>query len=67
LIGFKENKSDLCLLSKWTQGGVIMIGIYIENFLVKAKHDGISELIFDLKKSGSYLKIENNLTDFLSC
>jgi hypothetical protein len=28
LIVFKGNKSDPCLLSKWTQDGVIMIGIY---------------------------------------
>jgi hypothetical protein len=67
LIGSKENKSDLCLLSKWTQDGVIMIGTYIDNRLVKAKRDRISELIVELKKSGFNLKIENNLTDDLSC
>jgi hypothetical protein len=32
-IEFKGNKSD-CLLSKWTQGGVIMIIIYVDDCLV---------------------------------
>jgi hypothetical protein len=67
LIGFKGNKSDPCLLSKWTQDGVIMIGIYVDDCLVIGKHDKIYELIVELKTSGFNLKIENNLTDYLSC
>jgi hypothetical protein len=34
---------------------------------VIGKHDKIDELIVDLKTSGFKLKIENNLTDYLSC
>jgi hypothetical protein len=67
LIGFKGNKSDPCLLSKWTQDGVTMIGVYVDDCLVIGKHDGIDELIVDLKTSGFNLKVENNLTDYLSC
>jgi hypothetical protein len=63
LIGFKENKSDLCLLSKWSQYGVIMIGIYVDNCLMVGKRYGIDEL----KKSGFSLKIENIITDNLNC
>jgi hypothetical protein len=66
LIGFKCNKSDPCLISKWTQDGVIMIGIYVDDCLVIEKHDGIDELIVELKTSGFKLKVENNLTDYLS-
>jgi hypothetical protein len=39
LIGFKGNEFDPCLSSKWTQDGVIMIGIYVDNFLVIGKRD----------------------------
>jgi hypothetical protein len=67
LIGFKGNKSDTCLLSKWNQYGVIMIGIYVHDCLVIRKCDKIDELIVALKTSGSNLKVENNLTDYLSC
>jgi hypothetical protein len=31
------------------------------------KHDGIDELIVESKTSGFNLKVENNLTDYLSC
>jgi hypothetical protein len=57
LIGFKGNKSDPCLLSKWTQNGVIIIGIYVDNFLVTGKCDRIDYLIVDLKTSGFNLKV----------
>jgi hypothetical protein len=57
LIEFKGNKSDLCLLSKWTQDGVIMIGIYVDDCLVIGKCDKIDELIVSLKKSGFTLKV----------
>jgi hypothetical protein len=66
-IGFKDIKSDPCLLSKFIQDRVIMIGIYVDYFLVIGKHDGIHELINELKKSGFNLKVENKLTDYLSC
>jgi hypothetical protein len=66
-IGFKGNKSDPCLLSKWTQGGVIMIGIYVHDCLVIGKCDKIDELLVALKTSGFNLKVENNLTDYLNC
>jgi hypothetical protein len=67
LIGFKGNKYDPCLLSKWNQDGVIMIGIYVDDCLVIGKRDKIDELIVELKTSGFNLKVENNLTDYLSC
>jgi hypothetical protein len=67
LIGFKGNKSDPCLLSKWTQDGVIMIGIYVDDCLVIGKRDKIDEPIVYLKTSRFNLKVENNLTDYLSC
>jgi hypothetical protein len=67
LIGFKGNKSDLHLLLKWIQDGVIMIRIYVDDCLVIGKCDGIEELIFDLKTGGFNLKVENNLRDYLSC
>jgi hypothetical protein len=66
LIGLKGNKSDPCLLSKWTQGGVIITGVYVDDCLVIGKRDGIDELIFELKTSGCNLKFENNLTDYLT-
>jgi hypothetical protein len=67
LIGFKGNKSDPCLLSKWTQCGVIIIIIYVDDCLVIGKLNRVDELIVELKTSAFNLKVENNLTDYLSC
>ena len=66
-VGFVENKSDPCLLSKWEDGEVILIGIYVDDCLVIGKENQISLLITDLKKGGFNLKITQNLTDYLSC
>ena len=66
-VGFIENKSDPCLLSKWDKEDVMLIGIYVDDCIVIGKEEQISKLIDDLKSSGFNLKIENNLTDYLSC
>jgi hypothetical protein len=42
-----------------------MIGIYVDDRLVIWKRVGI-DLIVELKKSGFNLKVENNVTDYLS-
>jgi hypothetical protein len=65
-VGFVENKSDPCLLSKWEDGEVILIGIYVDDCLVIGKEKQIPILITDLKKGGFNLKITQNLTDCLS-
>jgi hypothetical protein len=44
-----------------------MIGIYVDNRLVIGKCNRIDGLIVELKRSGFNLKVENNLTDYLSC
>jgi hypothetical protein len=56
-IGFKGNKSDPCLLSKCTQDGVIMIGIYVDDCLLIGNREKIDELIVALKTSGLNLKV----------
>jgi Reverse transcriptase (RNA-dependent DNA polymerase) len=65
-IGLKENESDPCILSKWNQDGILMIGIYVDDCLVVRKEMHIQELIVALKENGSDLKIEYNLTDYFS-
>jgi hypothetical protein len=42
---------------EWNQDGAIMIGIYDDNSMVIGKLDGIDELIVELKKSVTNLKI----------
>jgi hypothetical protein len=65
-MGFNENKSDPCLLSRWINGKVIMIGIYVDDCLVVGKEDQIQEVIQGLKASGFNFKVESSLKDYLS-
>jgi hypothetical protein len=65
--GFVENKSVPCLLSKWEDGEVILIGIYVDDYIVIGKENQISMLITGLKNGGFNLKITQNLTNYLSC
>jgi hypothetical protein len=44
-----------------------MIGIYVDDCLVVGKEMQIQELIVALKQNAFNLKIEYNLTDYLSC
>jgi hypothetical protein len=62
-MGFIENKSDPCLLSKWNEDNVILIGIYVDDCLVIGKNDKIQKVIEDLKVNGFNLKVENSLKD----
>jgi hypothetical protein len=57
-MGFTENKSDPCLLTRWINSKVIIIGIYVDDCLVVRKEDEIQELIQGLKESGFNLKVE---------
>jgi hypothetical protein len=66
-MGFTENKSDPCLLTRWINGKEIIIGIYVDDCLVVGKEDQIQEVIQGLKASGFNLKVESSLKDYLSC
>jgi Reverse transcriptase (RNA-dependent DNA polymerase) len=66
-LGFTENKSDLCLLSKGNQSNIMIIGIYVNDCLVLGKEQDINKLIVDLELKGFSLKVERNLKDYLSC
>jgi hypothetical protein len=66
-MGFTENKSDPCLLTRWINGKLIIIGICVYDCLVVGKEDHIQEVIQGLKASGFNLKVESSLKDYLSC
>jgi hypothetical protein len=62
-----EIKSDPCLLSKAKKDNVILIGIYVDDYLVIGKNEEIQKVIEDLKVYGLNLKVENSLKDYLTC
>ena len=66
-LGFIENKSDPCLLSKWEDDEIILIGVYVDDCLVIGKQVQIDKLIVELQDEGFNLKVTSSLTDYLSC
>jgi hypothetical protein len=76
-MGFTENKSDPCLLTRLINGNVIIIGIYVDDCLAVAKEDHIQEVIQGLKASGFncyslkshymtfYWKVRKDFLDFI--
>ena len=44
-----------------------MVAVYVDDFLVVGSEKGIEEMINCLKNCGFGVKIEDNLTDYLSC
>jgi hypothetical protein len=69
VIGFYGSKSDPCLWTMWDEkvNHMIIIGIYVDNFLIIRKNESIDCLIDELKKHEFNLKIEKNVNEYLSC
>jgi Reverse transcriptase (RNA-dependent DNA polymerase) len=42
-LGFVENKSDPCLLSKWEENEILLIGVYVDDCLVIGKQNQIDK------------------------
>jgi hypothetical protein len=58
---------DPCLWIKDSDFGIVMVSVYVNSCLVVGSEEGIQDMINCLKNCNFGLKIENNLTDYLSC
>jgi hypothetical protein len=64
-VGFTEHKFNPCLLLKWDEEGITLLGIYVDGCLVIGREIQISKQIVNLQDIGFILNIENNLTDYM--
>jgi hydrogenase maturation factor HypE len=65
--GFKENSVDPCLLTNFTKSEIVLVGIYVDDCMVIGCDEDIDKVIKGLKGYGFGLKVEEFLTDYLSC
>jgi Reverse transcriptase (RNA-dependent DNA polymerase) len=65
--GFKENSVDPCLFTNFTKNGIGLVGIYVDDCMVIGCDEDIKKVIKRLKGYGFGLKVEEFLTDYLSC
>jgi hypothetical protein len=65
--GFIGGAADPCLLTRKNSKGIVFIGIYVDDCYCCGHEAAIDETISQLKASGFGIKVEDNLTDYLSC
>ena len=66
-IGFEGGLIDLCFLTWKGKYGTVHIAIYVDDCLCCGDIEKINAVIEEMKQSGFKLKIEKELTDYLSC
>lgn len=55
-LGFRIHNVDSYIVVKWTKGGIILVGIYVDNFLLTAKDQKILNCIKKVLKEKYYVK-----------
>ena len=65
--GFKASSVDPCLWIKYSNHGIVLIAIYVDDCLMVGREPDIDDVIEKLKNYDFGLKVEHNLTDYLSC
>jgi hypothetical protein len=66
-IGFKGGSTNPCLMTKQYKKGIVFIACYVDDCLCCGHEEAINESIEQIEKSGFILKVENKMTDYLSC
>ena len=66
-IGFKGGYADPCLLTRKSDKGVVHLAIYVDDNYCIGDPDAIKEVIELIKKAGFTVKVETDMTDYLSC
>jgi hypothetical protein len=57
----------VCFWTKYTEHGIVFVGIYVDNCLVIGNENGLNDVIDGLKTYKFGLKIAKDLKDYLSC
>ena len=67
MMGFEGGIADLCLMTRRNKKGILFIGIYVDDCYCWGHKEAMDETIDQLIQSGFGVKVEDNLTDYLSC
>jgi hypothetical protein len=65
--GFKASEEDPCLCTKHSSLGMVIVVIFVDDCLAIGTEEAVEEVMNSLKGNNFGLKVEDNLTDYLSC
>ena len=66
-LGFQGGEVDPCLMYKKNEKGMLHVAIYVDDCLFCGTTEMIDETVKGIIKWGLQVKVEDNLTDYLSC
>ena len=66
-IGFEGGFPDPCLWMRKSTKGIVILAIYVDDSYCCGHPEAIDEVIKLIKKKGFTVKVEDTLTDYLSC
>jgi hypothetical protein len=66
-LGFTGGYCDPCLLTRKDKYGLIHIAIYVDDILCCGTNEAIENLIQQLRKNDLTIKIDYDVSDYLSC
>jgi Reverse transcriptase (RNA-dependent DNA polymerase) len=67
-IGFQQSKTEPCLLmNRDNKLGLVIIAVYVDDCYAIGDKAALLEVIQQMQSKGFKLKVENDLSDYLSC
>ena len=66
-IGFTGGYADPCLLTRKSDKGIVHLAIYVDDNYCIGDKEAIEEVIGLIKENGFTVKVEYDMTDYLSC
>jgi hypothetical protein len=66
-IGFQGGVADPCLMTRKYEKGIVFIALYVDDCYCVGHEEAINDTIAKMKASGFSVKVEDNLSDYLSC
>ena len=66
-MGFQQSLADPSLLVRTWKGKTVYMGVYVDDCLIVSTTEELDEVEDLIRKAGYNIKIEKELSDYLSC
>jgi transposase InsO family protein len=66
-IGFQQSPADPCLFIRYSDKGIVMMVIHVDDVYAIGTNESIDEAVSDIRNTGFTVKVEDDTSDYLSC